>query len=305
MLDFHWRIERVGACTLGFAQALAFQRNIRADAQHAADARRYGGLFNLSASPLHVHHEASASHEALHFAVTPCRGQSREQVNGSVVALQQHLRHARGVAEVAVNLERRVRVEQVGIRPAVGVLLLLLVAGQQLQHVAYYLIGVVAVKHTRPEVHLPADAPARSLVSALQQRVLCGLEQRRVLVRRNLVAGVKSVQVGYVAVLVAWVVNVLKPLLQLVVAAHLHGRQPVEHAAQACLVSLVNAERPCSQQRAVERVEGYLVVHGAACGHHCARSFRPLFGRHRRTAYHPAVLWMLGEERQEEVGRAL
>ena len=101
------------------------------------------------------------------------RGQRRQQVHERrlarlhrrkagrrgvrIVALQQHLGDPRGRAEVAVDLERRMRVEQVrrtaprcaGLSDA-GV-------DQVLQNP----VRVVAVQEPRPEVHLPAHATSR------------------------------------------------------------------------------------------------------------------------------------------------
>ena len=72
---------------------------------------------------------AAAGEQSRHFAVRKGRGQGRQQVDERgfaglhgaqaggravrIVALQQHLRDAGGGAEVAVDLERRVGVEQV------------------------------------------------------------------------------------------------------------------------------------------------------------------------------------------------
>ena len=49
------------------------------------------------------------------MAVFPCRRQGRQQLDFSVMALQKHLSDTRCAAEVAVDLERRMGAEKVGI----------------------------------------------------------------------------------------------------------------------------------------------------------------------------------------------
>ena len=82
------------------------------------------------------------------------------------VALEEHLGDARSGAEVAVDLERRVGVEQV--RQGVP--------GQGLDE---HLVGVVAVEQAGPEVDLPGLGPAGAAVAAEDQRLPRGLEESR------------------------------------------------------------------------------------------------------------------------------
>ena len=117
------------------------------------------------------------------------------------------------------------RIEEVRIGSTVGVLAGHTVVGQYVQHVFDDLEGMVPVEHARPEVGLPAQAPARGHVATLAERVGSRREQIRVGVGRNLVRGVESVEVGDVPVLILRVVAVDEPLLQLAVTANLHRRQ--------------------------------------------------------------------------------
>ena len=76
----------------------------------------------------------------------------------SVVALKKHLRDTRACTEVAVYLERRMGVEEVGIGPSVGI------AGicrKQVEQIAEYGIGVIAVEKTRPKIDFPSQAPSK------------------------------------------------------------------------------------------------------------------------------------------------
>ena len=70
------------------------------------------------------------------------------------MALQQHLSDASGAAEVAVNLERRVGVPQVG-------------EGAVFQKRLVKLVGTVSVSGSRPEIEAVRHRPAGRLVSAL------------------------------------------------------------------------------------------------------------------------------------------
>ena len=69
----------------------------------------------LPVPPADVHRIAAARAQAAHRAVRPRRRQRGQQVDLAALALQQHLGDPRGSAEVAVDLERRVGVEQVRV----------------------------------------------------------------------------------------------------------------------------------------------------------------------------------------------
>ena len=72
---------------------------------------------------------------------------------------------------------------------------------------------------------------------------------------------------------VVWVVGIVKPLLQLVVAAYLHRGELAQSEAQRVLQAIVLVEYCSRTQCLCEHVEGYLVVHGAATGSgHALRS---------------------------------
>ena len=193
--------------------------------------------------------------------------------------------------------------EEIGIGTSRRITPRLSVVGQQVQHITDYLIGVVAILHTGPEVDLPADAPTRSHVAALQQRLLCRLEELRMGVWRYLVARIETVEVRYVAVLVARVVQILQPLLKLVVAPDAHRSQTADHTAQR--VGIVTARAQCltRPQCTAQRVERYLVVHRAARRDRDAVG--PVLGRHRGCRHHPSVGRVFRQRREEEIGRAL
>ena len=96
-----------------------------------------------------------------------------------VVALQQHLRDPGGRAEIAVDLERRMRVEQVREQPR-----LVLLVRRRHDQVLQNLVSVVAVEEPRPQIQLPAHRPSRRRVAAENQRLPRRLEQVGRAVRR-------------------------------------------------------------------------------------------------------------------------
>ena len=74
-----------------------------------------GIMCHLAVAPCAFHHLAVAGAEPFEMAVLPYRWQGGQQLNVSVMALQQHLGYAGRAAEVAVDLERRMGTEEVGI----------------------------------------------------------------------------------------------------------------------------------------------------------------------------------------------
>ena len=99
----------------------------------------------------------------------PGFGQRRQQLDFAGVGLQQHLADAGGVAEVAVDLERRVGVEEVCVHAAAVPVVHARVADEP-QQVADEFVGAVAVVQARPEVDLPGGAPAGAHVAARVER---------------------------------------------------------------------------------------------------------------------------------------
>ena len=81
-------------------------------------------------------------------------------------ALHQHLGDAGGEREVAVDLERRMGVEQVRVDPAARAVARARVVADRPQQVLHQDVGVVAVLEACPEVDLPAERPAGAVVAA-------------------------------------------------------------------------------------------------------------------------------------------
>ena len=70
---------------------------------------------DLAVFPSTFHHLAVTGAKAFEMAVFPSRRKGGQQFNLSIMALQQHLGDASRATEVAVNLERRMGAEEVGI----------------------------------------------------------------------------------------------------------------------------------------------------------------------------------------------
>ena len=71
-----------------------------------------------AAAPAEVGLDAAVAAQAAGLAVGPFGGQHGQHVRDAAVALQDHLGDGRGEPVVAVDLERRVRAEQVGQQAA-------------------------------------------------------------------------------------------------------------------------------------------------------------------------------------------
>ena len=162
----------------------------------------FGGLAVL---PGRADGEVAAGHEAAHRAARPGIGQGGQDVRvvhvllaGGVgeggVGLQQHFVDTGGVAEVAVDLERRMVIEQVCIHRVLELQLDQLVRG-------------VAVAGASPRIDALSNGPAGvglqhvALEAAVPQR---GLGRLHVLgvVDGDQITGEQSEQVGHVTVLV-------------------------------------------------------------------------------------------------------
>jgi hypothetical protein len=134
------------------------------------------------------------------------------------VALEEHLDDACGGAEVSVDLEGGVGVEEVGVDAAALGGGDALDAGES-EEVLEHEVGVVAVVEACPEVDLPGAGPAGAAVTAELEGLAGGGEEVGGAALGNLGAVVEAPEVGDVAVLVFRVVLGLGPLPELAVLA--------------------------------------------------------------------------------------
>ena len=208
---------------------------------------------------------------------------------GTVVALKQHLGNTRRSTEVAVDLEGRVCIEEVGESAPVGILASGILRGKQTQHVLQNGQGMGAVEHTCPETDFPSETPSRGLVTAVSQCLFGRCEEFVVTVGADLVGGIQPIKMGDVTVMGVAAVSVDKPLLKLFATADLHGWKQSQRLFKFFLILSVLAKDTCRLQRIRQSVEHYLVVHRAASGNRCRFAGRSLFGTHRRHNHKPVL----------------
>ena len=96
------------------------------------------------------------------------RRQRRQQDDLAGMTLHQHLRDGGGHAEVAVDLKRRMRAEQVGVHTPPCVLMPS--TGSRSVEVAEDAACAIAIRQTRPERRLPCHRPPGSFVAASLER---------------------------------------------------------------------------------------------------------------------------------------
>ena len=129
------------------------------------------GLSETTFAPGEIDLEAATRFQTLHRAVTPGIWQRRQQEEEAVVTLKEHLGNACRTAEVAVDLERRMGVEEVRISAAPllhGTEDEKSVGGER-QLVLNEFVSVVAVEQTCPRTDLPTHAPAgRDIAASLE-----------------------------------------------------------------------------------------------------------------------------------------
>ena len=125
--------------------------------------------------PRYVHFVAAACAQTFHRARRPGGGQRGKQNDFARVTLQEHFRDAGDRAEIAVDLERRMRVEQIRVSPAAGVEGTAVAAGHGKQ-MRQDEIRVVTVEQPRPEIDFPRETPARAGIAARLERDLGGIK---------------------------------------------------------------------------------------------------------------------------------
>src|SRR4030095_7122438 len=77
--------------------------------------RAHDGGCQLAVLPFDVYPEAAARTQPFDAARRPCLRQRRQQFDLTRMALHEHLGYSRSAAEIAVDLEWRMRVEHIGV----------------------------------------------------------------------------------------------------------------------------------------------------------------------------------------------
>src|SRR5690606_22735374 len=132
---------------------------------------------------------------------------------------EQHLGDPGRRSEIAVDLEGRVSVQQIGVHAAPG--------GSappevdRRQELLQAFVRLFAIEQTRPKVHLPGQAPARPFVGAELQRLAARRPKGRIRTPGDLPARMQAVEMGDVPVAGLRLLEVLPPYLKLSVSADL------------------------------------------------------------------------------------
>lgn len=91
----------------------------------------------------------------------PHLGEGRKRDDVAGLATEEHLHNARSTAEVPINLEGRMRAEEIGIAPTAIGLPCIWIEGfyRTKEHIQYF-VGSSSVAEACVEVYLPAHRPA-------------------------------------------------------------------------------------------------------------------------------------------------
>ena len=153
--------------------------------------------------------------------------------------LHQHLTDTGGAAEVTVNLEGWMGIEQVGV----GATALTFAAWACRHILQQFLIdveGLVGAVQACPQVDAPARAPACGALAFLYEGLLAGFQQRRF---SEMMAGIESYEVTLVAVVRVVVAPVVIPFVQIALVPNGVGMQALQ--CLAVVLYIVAAECSC------------------------------------------------------------
>jgi len=177
------------------------------------------------------------------------------------MALDEHFHHACRGSEIAVDLEGRMGVEEVGIGAASpGVDFFVDLDGAEEEF--YHIIGMVAIEEACPEVDFPRQAPSRTFIAPEEERLAGGFHQFRGAVPGNFATRVDGPEVGDVAVFVVGIIFVFHPFLQLTVPADSVGGDLRNHFLQFSGELSIGIQKRGGLNAGFEKGPDDLVVHG-------------------------------------------
>ena len=233
--------------------------------------------------PGHIHLKAASCTQTADAALRPGFRQRRQQIDLAGMTLQQALCDGSRAAEVAVDLERRMGVQQIRV-------------GRPRQQLLQILVCHPAVQESRPQIDDPCTAPARMTAAVDETADQCGtgsLAQFRRVIRRDEVCRIEGKQVRDMAVTDLHLFIVLRPLLDLTVLADLQRRQLFQQTFQLCgevpvpVQQLAALDHVPEQHRQNFRIHKRTAAQTALCA---ALGFIGILRRDRRTSHQFAVL---------------
>ena len=111
--------------------------------------------------------EAPPRTHSTEVAGSPAIRQGGKQMDKALMTLQQHFADSRRATVVAINLERRMRTEQ--IRESAATMTSRRSIDSRMQQTLEEFPSTVSVTQTSPEVYLPSTAPTGTLISTTVQ----------------------------------------------------------------------------------------------------------------------------------------
>jgi len=209
------------------------------------------------------------------------------------VGLEKHFGDGGGAAQIAVDLEGRVSVKEIWIRS--------LGAEQGAENA----VGALAILEARPKIEPPCDGPTSGDVAACFQAVSHGGCELGRATKGDLIARVKGVEVGDVAVGPVWGggVPILVPFLELARSADAVGRQLIAGGGNALGEFGIRIKDGGGAHAGVEKIAQDLIVHGGAGGEGDA-GLVGVFRRVGRAGHELAGLGVGHEGIEKELGRA-
>ena len=145
-------------------------------------------------NPGAIHFESTTGTKAGYLSGWPCPGQPWQQMDGSRVALHQHLAEAGRGAKITVDLERWMGVEEVRIHPATAISIDGFRSPDHVEQTAEHCVRVIAVPQPGPEIDFPGAAPASAFVAAGLQGNAGGFGQFRGGCPGDLATGIQGEQ---------------------------------------------------------------------------------------------------------------
>lgn len=166
------REKGVGVLTLGLLESFALDGGESAETAHTTDGGGDLHSLDLACTPLEIDLKSATGTQSLDLAVGPYRRKRGQQIDESIVALHEHLGYTGHTTEVSIDLERRMRIEEVGICAT----FLLLIAHEG-ELVSDQLVSMIAIEHTCPQAHFPSHAPTGGRVATVDERGAGGIEE--------------------------------------------------------------------------------------------------------------------------------
>ncbi len=221
------------------------------------------------------------------------------------MALQQHFADSRRATVVAINLERRMRTEQ--IRESTATMTSRRSIDSRMQQTLEEFPGTVSVAQTSPEVYLPSTTPTGTPVSTTVQGHPAGFGKLGGSVRRNLVSRMQTVEMGNMAVVHIHFLIIFQPFLQVSVLTDLHGWEFLQVCLKLRHIIRITLQQAGGGNDICIKLGEQLHIHSrphtdADRSHAVTRHIKTVFRRRSGGSYQPAMRRLLHSGRTKEPG---